>query len=215
MSTNDFAFDTAQTYQTAANTPREEIKAAMEAILGKKAVHYCVWLYMTPTRELARLSVEEMVARGLTFKQARKLKAAIFLGREAISAPLRRGEAFDRSERIASAMRAKLGHLEQETFWAVLFDVKMRVIREVHISAGDIGSSTATPRMVFSAALREKASRIILIHNHPSGDPEPSPEDFRLTERLKQAGALVGVEVVDHVIITSNKHYSFADHGKM
>lgn len=215
MSTNDFAFDTAQTYQTAANTPREEIKAAMEAILGKKAVYYCVWLYALPTRELARLSVEEMVERGLTFAQARKLKAAIFLGREAISAPLRRGEAFDRSDRIAEAYRAKLGHLEQETFWAVLFDIKMRVIREVHISAGDIGSATATPRMVFSTALREKATRIILIHNHPSGDPEPSPEDFRLTERLKQAGAVVGVEVVDHVIITSNKHYSFADHGKM
>lgn len=215
MSTNDFAFDTAQTYQTAANTPREEIKAAMEAILGKKAVHYCVWLYMTPPRELARLSVEEMVERGLTFKQARKLKAAIFLGREAISAPLQRGEAFVKPARIAEAYRAKIGHIEQETFWVILFDAQMRVIRDVHVGSGDIDRCNATPRMVFSAALREKATRIILIHNHPSGDPEPSPEDFRLTERLKQAGALVGVEVVDHVIITSNKHYSFADHGKM
>ncbi len=215
MSTNDFAFDTAQTYQTAANTSREEIKAAMEAILGKRCAYYCVWLYGLPTRELARLSVEEMVERGLTYAQARKLKAAIFLGREAISAPLRRGEAFTQSDRIAEAYRAKLGSLEQETFWAVLFDIKMRVIREVHISAGDVGSATATPRMVFATALREKATRIILIHNHPSGDPKPSPEDSLLTERLKQAGAIVGVEVVDHVIITSNKHYSFADHGKM
>lgn len=215
MSTNDFAFDTAQTYQTAANTPREEIKAAMEAILGKKAVHYCVWLYMTPTRELARLSVEEMVERGLTFAQARKLKAAIFLGREAISAPLQRGEAFVKPARIAEAYRSKIGHIEQETFWAILFDTQMRVIRDVHVGSGDIDRCTATPRMVFSAALREKATRIILIHNHPSGDPKPSLEDIALTDRMQSAAAIVGVEVVDHVIITRNKHYSFADHGKM
>lgn len=215
MSTNDFAFDTAQTYQTAANTPREEIKAAMEAILGKRCVHYCVWLYMTPTRELARLSVEEMVERGLTHAQARKVKAAIFLGRESISAPLQRGEAFVKPARIAEAYRSKIGHIEQETFWAILFDAQMRVIRDVHVGSGDVDRCTATPRMVFSAALREKATRIILIHNHPSGDPKPSLEDIALTDRMQSAAAIVGVEVVDHVIITSGKYYSFADHGKM
>lgn len=215
MSTNDFAFDTAQTYQTAHSTPREEIKAAMEAILGKKAVYYCVWLYMTPTRELARLSVEEMVGLGLTYAQARKLKAAIFLGREAISAPLQRGEAFVKPARIAEAYRSKIGHIEQETFWAILFDAQMRVIRDVHVGSGDVDRCTATPRMVFSSALREKATRIILIHNHPSGDPKPSLEDIALTDRMQSAAAIVGIEVVDHVIITSNKHYSFADHGKM
>lgn len=215
MSTKDFAFDTAQTYQTANNTPREDIKAAMESILGKKAVHYCVWLYMTPTRELARLSIEEMVGRGLTFSQARKLKAAIFLGRDAISAPLQRGETFVKPARIAEAYRPRIGHLEQETFWAVLFDTQMRVIRDVHVGSGDVDRCTATPRMVFSMALREKAVRIILIHNHPSGNPKPSLEDIALTDRIQSVAALVGVEVADHVIITNDKYYSFAENGKI
>lgn len=159
------------------------------------------------------MTVAELVEKGLTKPQALKIKAAIFLGREAVLAPIQRGDGFVCSRQVFRALAPRIGHLEQETFWALLLDQWNRVLREVHVSTGSINRCPVTPTEVFAPALREKAVGVIIAHNHPSGKPEPSPEDRALTERLQQAGELVGVRVLDHLVICTDSYVSFADRG--
>lgn len=208
---NEFAFETSTSYQQ--ESSQEQVKEALSLLLSKKVLEKNEWLTTTPPREIARLSLAEMVERGLTKAQAQKLKAAIYFGREAVLAPLERGQAFVCSSQVARHFQPRIGHLEQETFWALLLDQKNKIIKEVHIATGTLNRCPVHPREVFSEALREKANAVILVHNHPSGDCEPSPEDRALTERLQQVGNVVGINVLDHVVVTTNKHVSFADRG--
>ena len=96
---------------------------------------------------------------------------------------------------------------------ALLLDGKNRVIREVRISEGSLNQSIVHPREVFNPAVRESAAAVILVHNHPTGDPTPSREDLDLTRRLKEAGELMGIRVLDHVIIGDGSYVSLADRG--
>ncbi len=85
----------------------------------------------------------------------------------------------------------------------------------MRISEGSLTSSIVHPREVFNPVIRESAAGIILVHNHPSGDPAPSKEDREITKRLKEVGELVGVKVLDHVIIGNGRYMSFADEGML
>ena len=205
-----FAFDTTTTYQKNQGA-KEETAMALDLLLGKKALEKNEWLFSTPPREIARWSVAELMEKGLTKKQALIVKAAIFFGREAVLAPLERGDGFVCSRQVFRAFAPRIGHLEQETFWALLLDQGNRILREVHVSTGSINRCPVTPTEVFSPALREKAVGVILVHNHPSGKPEPSPEDRALTERLKTTGELVGIKIIDHLVICTDGYVSFAD----
>ncbi len=95
----------------------------------------------------------------------------------------------------------------------LLLDCKHRLQREVIVSEGSLTASIVHPREVFTSVVRESAAALILAHNHPSGDPTPSTEDIALTRRLCQAGTLMGVEVLDHVIIGANRYQSLAELG--
>lgn len=103
----------------------------------------------------------------------------------------------------------------KEYFLALLLDGKNRVIREVRVSEGSLNQSIVHPREVFSQAVRDSAAAVILVHNHPTGDPSPSREDLEITRRLREAGELMGIKVLDHIIIGDDAFLSFVTQGLM
>ena len=105
-------------------------------------------------------------------------------------------------------------HIEyREEFKVLLMNLSSRVLGIVHISQGGVGSTTVDAKLIFGVALKANASRIILVHNHPSGNLTPSEQDKRLTTKLKQAGEFLDIKVMDHIILTPEGYYSFADQG--
>jgi len=98
-------------------------------------------------------------------------------------------------------------------FRALLLTARHRLFRKVTVSKGTLSSSLVHPRDVFRTAIRLNAGAIILVHNHPSGDPEPSPDDEELTVRLHKAGHLLGIEILDHIIVAKNGCVSLREHG--
>lgn len=105
----------------------------------------------------------------------------------------------------------KLATSDKERFYSILLDAKNKVIGVDMVSQGSLNSSQVHPREVYKSALLSSAASIIFVHSHPSGDPEPSISDKEITKQLKEAGDLLGIEVLDHVIIGRDEYYSFAD----
>ena len=99
----------------------------------------------------------------------------------------------------------------KEIFKVVLLNTKNEIITDVDISMGTLNSSLVHPREVFREAIRRSSNKIILLHNHPSGNAEPSNEDKNITNRLKQCGELIGIEVIDHIIIGDGSYFSFKE----
>jgi len=151
--------------------------------------------------------------RGIGPAKAAELLAVFQLARRFASAPLQPGARFSSSAEVFHHYHEIVREARQESFYTLLLDSKNRVIREVHISQGSLNASIVHPREVFAPAVRESAAAILLVHNHPSGDPTPSREDIEITTRLRQAGELMGVRVLDHIIIGSGTYVSFADRG--
>jgi DNA repair protein RadC len=163
---------------------------------------------------LAGASVQEVARAGVVSPAAAaRVVAAFALGRRAHERPLAVGRVLRGSEAIFAAYHARLRHRPKERFYAVHLDVRNRMLREEAVSEGTLTASLVHPREVFGPALREKTASLVLVHNHPSGDPEPSPEDHEVTRRLCSVGDLVGVRVVDHVVVGDVGYVSFADRG--
>jgi DNA repair protein RadC len=120
---------------------------------------------------------------------------------------------FSSSRDIFKHFHQQLSRQKQEQFIIVLLDNKHRYLAEEDVSKGILNKSLVHPREVFASAIEHRAAAMICIHNHPSGDPEPSQEDLRITERLVEVGKLVGIPVLDHVIIGHESYTSFADKG--
>lgn len=107
----------------------------------------------------------------------------------------------------------RMSGLRKEEFHVILLDGKNRPIKDVRISEGSLTASLVHPREVFVPVIEESAAAIVLVHNHPSGDPTPSAEDVAITRRLRQVGELMGVEILDHIVIGDGCFASFADEG--
>jgi DNA repair protein RadC len=116
-------------------------------------------------------------------------------------------------EDAAGLVMEEMRHLDREHFRAILMNTKNQVITVDNVSVGTLNSSTVHPRELFRNAIKRSAAALILLHNHPSGDPAPSREDIDITGRLVQAGKIVGIEVLDHVIIGDNKFTSLKAEG--
>ena len=114
---------------------------------------------------------------------------------------------------VASIYMPRLEVLKQEIFRILLLDSRNRIIKDLEISSGSLTESIVHPREVFRAAIRHAACSLILIHNHPSGDPEPSREDIAVTKRLMAVGNLVQITVLDHVIVGNGTYVSFIERG--
>ena len=165
-------------------------------------------------RGLAAASAGEIRgAAGVAPSLAQRIAAAFALGRRVHAARLPTGQLLARSEEIYEAFGDRLRDLRKERFLSVLLDGRNRVIRENVVSEGTLTASLVHPREVFAPAIRESAGSILLVHNHPSGDPEPSPEDLEITRRLCAVGELVGIHVLDHVVIGDGGYVSFLERG--
>jgi DNA repair protein RadC len=163
--------------------------------------------------ELAWLSVAELRAEGLGESRAVVLAAAFELGRRGAWAPPKRGERCLDPGRVAELMRP-LAHAQVEEFHVILLDVRGRLLRAVRAAQGSLSQCPVSPRDVLRIAIREGAHGIIFVHNHPSGDATPSPDDLTLTERLRAASELVGVMSRDHVIVAAGGYFSFVEAGR-
>ncbi len=104
-------------------------------------------------------------------------------------------------------------NLKKEIVKVILLNPKMQVIRDITVSEGSLSASIVHPREVMVPAIRESAASIVLIHNHPSGDPTPSHSDIEITHRVTKTGEIIGIKLLDHIIIGGNDYYSFADEG--
>ncbi|WP_346663525.1 DNA repair protein RadC [uncultured Merdimonas sp.] len=120
---------------------------------------------------------------------------------------------FSRPDTIAQYYMEDLRHERQEVMKLLMLNSKARLIGETNISRGTVNSSLITPRELFIEALQKDAVSIVLLHNHPSGDPTPSREDMLTTKRILDAGALIGIELLDHIIIGNNCYISFREEG--
>lgn len=152
-------------------------------------------------------------ARGVGAGKACRLVAAFELGRRVACRPLEPGARLACSQDVDAALRPRLARSEVEQFLAIPLDAKNRAIGELRLAIGGLTACPVVPADVFRALLREAAAAAVFVHNHPSGEPSPSPEDLALTERLHQAGELLGLRVVDHVIIGREGYFSFLDAG--
>ena len=116
---------------------------------------------------------------------------------------------------MASYLLPQYGSRPVEQFGIVLLDTKHRLLQIKLVSTGSLDSTVAHPREVFREAIAGRAAAIVLFHNHPSGDPRPSADDIELTARLSDAGEVVGIEVLDHLILADQRYYSFMEAGQL
>lgn len=107
----------------------------------------------------------------------------------------------------------KLSDLKQEEFWVIYLDNKHRILDSRMISRGTLNQTLVHPREVYAPAVELRAASIIVSHNHPSGDPDPSPQDKEVTQRLFDTGKLLGIQLLDHIVIGSQDYFSFIDKG--
>ncbi len=117
------------------------------------------------------------------------------------------------SQAVANYLREKIGKEKKEHFLILSLDSRNNLIRENIVSIGTINANLVHPREVFKEAIDARAASVIVAHNHPSGDTEPSEDDLTITKRLTEAGKIMGIDVLDHIIITKNKVFSFKEKG--
>jgi len=157
---------------------------------------------------LSRLSVSELSEfKGMGNVKALTVIAALELGR--------RRRIAEASKDVAEMFLADLADLNYEEFWILLLNRANKVIIKHQVSKGGVTGTVVDPKMVFKKAVDCMASGIILCHNHPSGNLTPSDADISLTRKLTDAGRLLDIQVLDHIIIAGEKYYSFADEGKI
>lgn len=154
---------------------------------------------------------ELMETKGIGKCKAAQILAAIEIGKRINYLDALSKVKINEPSTIANLYMDEMRYLQKEHFRVVLLDTKNQIIATEEISVGTLNASIVHPRDVFRAAIKRNANSIILIHNHPSGDPTPSNEDINITKRLLEAGNLIGIKVLDHIIIGDNKYISFRE----
>lgn len=160
--------------------------------------------------QIARLSVQDLKQyKGIGDAKAINIVSALELGRRrpAIENRIK----ITSSNDVYEVMKAELSDLSHEEFWLLLLNRANKIIKKQSISQGGVSGTVADPKLIFNHALNHLASSVILVHNHPSGNTKPSEADKRLTRQLFEAGKLLEIAVLDHVIFTDNNYFSFAD----
>lgn len=163
-------------------------------------------LYQLSTQELKKIP-------GIGPVKAIQIKCLLELSRRIAKEPLRKELAFDRPSAIADYYMEDFRHAEQEQMMILMLDTRGNFLGEVIISMGTVNASLVSPREIFLKALSFHAVSIIMLHNHPSGDPTPSEEDMLLTLRVKQAGELIGIALLDHLVLGDQIYISFREQG--
>ncbi len=165
---------------------------------------------------LARLGPGELGRRlGLGPARAAVVLAALELGQRVNAFRLRPGVEIRGPQDVHQNFHRRLRWAKREHFFVLLLDARHRVQREVRVSVGTLTASLVHPREVFREAVRDAAAALVLVHNHPSGDPAPSREDHGVTRRLVEAGRVLGIPIMDHVVVAEQGYYSFQAAGDL
>jgi DNA repair protein RadC len=165
-------------------------------------------------RELGSADLAEICSiKGMGPAKATGIKAAFTLASRLQSRKLEHLDRFTSPRQVFDYFHHEFRDSRKEYFLALLLDGKNRIIRRVQVSEGSLNQSIVHPREVFIPAVKESAAAIILVHNHPTGDPAPSSEDIAITRRLREAGDIMGIKVLDHIIIGDGEFVSFVERG--
>lgn len=164
--------------------------------------------------ELKHATLEEIMSiKGIGQAKAVQLLAAIELGRRLSQKQVESRFTIRSPKDAASFLMPEMASLQQEHFVALYLNVKNQVIHKQTIFIGSLNSSIVHPREIFKEAVKRSAASIICAHNHPSGNAAPSPEDIEVTKRLQEAGFIIGIELIDHIIIGDHQYYSLKEQG--
>ena len=167
--------------------------------------------------KLSGLSVNELCNNfhGVGPARASQLKAALELSRRYSKKVSAKRPLFSNSQAVFEYFHGSFLGKQQEELWVAVVDMKNRLVMKSEVSRGTLSGSLVHPREIFHVAIRHLGAAIILLHNHPSGDPAPSPEDRKVTAQIAEAGNLLGIPLLDHIIIGSGAYYSFKDAGTL
>ena len=163
---------------------------------------------------LARASVGELnEIFGISDAKACRIVAAMELGRRAATPKFGKRMTLDNSSDVAGIVVPEMRNLNKEILRGIYLDSKKHIIKNEVISVGGLNTNNTHPRDIFGPAVRESAAAVIVVHNHPSGDPEPSEADLETTKRLIKSAKLLDIDILDHIIITKIKFFSFKEKG--
>ncbi|MFM8177818.1 MAG: DNA repair protein RadC, partial [Candidatus Kapaibacterium sp.] len=182
-------------------------KSALE--VARELLRTCGDLHRLLSRDISEFTS----VHGIAGKKAMRLIAALECSRRLHAAPFQSRKVIRSPEDVAAYYIPLLRGAVRETFRVLLLNAANQVFRENVVSEGSLNSATVHPREVFRMAITDAAANVILLHNHPSGNVEPSPEDLRITERLCHAGRIIDIKVLDHVIVAGESFMSFSQRG--
>ena len=166
--------------------------------------------------KLAAMGVSELMRiHGVGEAKAMSIVAALELGQRRRDLAVSQRPLIADSRSAFELLQPVLGDLPYEEFWLLLLDRGNRLMNRVKVSQGGMHGTVADPKLIFREALDQRASSVILCHNHPSGQLRPSVEDIQLTRKLVEGGRFLEIQVQDHLIVTSAGYYSFADNGQL
>lgn len=183
---------------------------------GKNAIELARGILTTTTEDgllnIHQMTLEKLQAiRGIGMVKAVQILCISELAKRLAKANAKNGLTFQQPCAIARYYMEDMRHEQQELMKLLMLNTKSRLIAETNISKGTVNASLVSPREIFIEALEKHAVSIILLHNHPSGDPTPSKNDILITRRIKEAGRLIGIELLDHIIIGNNCYKSFVE----
>jgi len=163
--------------------------------------------------KLSEASIEELSSiKGIGLAKAAQIKAACEIGRRiSTQTSSYKSKELTNPEKVFKLMKSKLRNYHKEHFYMISLNARNATISEVSI--GTLDTSLVHPREIFSEAIKNKAASVIFVHNHPSGDPNPSEDDLSITKKLVKAGEILGIAVADHIIITQNNYFSLKAKG--
>ncbi len=175
--------------------------------LAERILHEAGGLRFLPDYTLEELQQ----IKGVGLAKAVQIKAALEVGRR-LAASARPGTpAFSSPREVAAYLKEELRYYKKEYFKIILLNTKNQLISLEDVSVGSLNSSIVHPREIFNPCVKKSAAAVILVHNHPSGDPSPSREDLEVTKRLVEAGKIIGIKVLDHMIIGESSYFSFKE----
>ncbi len=179
--------------------------------LAEEVLRVCGSLRAIADTQPSRL---RMIA-GLGSKRAERILSATTLGRRVASANRAIEETITSSEDVVRTMRPLLKELKHEECWAIYLTNSNRIIERCRISQGGVQATVVDQRLIVKRALELLSTRLIIVHNHPSGSATPSGADFDITNRVKEATSLFDIQLLDHIIISASESYSFKSNGKL
>lgn len=166
--------------------------------------------------ELGKFGLHQITQiKGIGEAKAITVLAALELGRRRKAVEAINRERVTSSHDVVEIFQPMLADLPHEEFWALLLNKANKVIDKVRVSQGGVAGTVVDVRIIVKTAVEKLASSIIIAHNHPSGNPKPSDKDIAITKKLKEAANLFDISILDHLIITDNECYSFADNGNL